>query len=89
MTTIEDLLQRLRANLRAHRRRASLTLKETAARAQMHVRHLQKIEAGKVNVSLQTLARLCLALKLSPNDLLREPPPQAAPEDRTTPLKTR
>jgi DNA-binding Xre family transcriptional regulator len=78
MITDKDLRQRLRANLRVHRLAASLSVREASALAQMHVRHWQKIEAGKVNVSLQTLAKLCLVLKITPSDLLGEPPPQAA-----------
>lgn len=82
MITLEELRQRLCANLRIHRRGASLTLKDAAARAQMHVRHWQKIEAGTVNISLQMLARLGVALDLNPQDLLRAPPPKGAPDDR-------
>jgi len=40
----------------------------------MHWRHWQKIEAGEVNVTLQTLVRLGESLNVDPSDLLREPP---------------
>lgn len=53
---------------------AALTLKKASERAEMHWRHWQKIEAGEVNVTLQTLVRLGDALDIDPADLLREPP---------------
>jgi transcriptional regulator with XRE-family HTH domain len=84
MITEEALRQRLSTNVRAHRRAASLTLREAAARAHMSVRHWQKIEAGMINISLYTLARLSVALRLQPEDLLREHPPQEAQGERTT-----
>ena len=84
MITEEVLRQRLSTNVRAYRRAASLTLREAAARAHIHVRHWQKIEAGMINVSLHTLARLGVALRLHPKELLREPPPPEAQGEPTT-----
>lgn len=71
----EDVLrQRLRVNVRSLRHAAGLTLKKGSERAEMHWRHWQKIEAGEVNVTLQTLVRLGESLDVDPSDLLREPP---------------
>jgi transcriptional regulator with XRE-family HTH domain len=80
----EDILrQRLSINVRAMRYAAGLTLKKASERAEMHWRHWQKIEAGEVNVTLLTLARLGESLGADPADLLREPP-QRAPKSSSS-----
>ena len=71
--TQEDLRRRLAANVRAARKAAGFTLKVAAARAEMHWRHWQKVEAGEVNVTLQTLVRIGDALDIDPANLIREP----------------
>src|SRR5690242_8077144 len=68
--------QRLSINVRSLRNAALLTLKKSSERAEMHWRHWQKIEAGQVNITLQTLVRLAEVLDIDPADLLREPPPR-------------
>jgi DNA-binding Xre family transcriptional regulator len=76
----EDVVrQRLSINVRTMRNAAALTLKKASERAEMHWRHWQKIEAGEVNVTLQTLVRLGDALDIDPADLLREPPARVSP----------
>ena len=71
----EDVLKnRLSLNVRSLRHASAQTLKQASGQAVMHWRHWQKIEAGEVNVTLQTLARLGAALETEPADLLREPP---------------
>ena len=72
-TTQEDLRRRLAANVRAARKAAGLTLKVASERAEMHWRHWQKVEAAKVNITLQTLVRIGEALDIDPADLIREP----------------
>ena len=72
--TEEIIRQRLSINVRALRNSAMLTLKKSSERAEMHWRHWQKIEAGQVNITLQTLARIAEVLGTDPADLLREPP---------------
>jgi transcriptional regulator with XRE-family HTH domain len=39
----------------------------------MNLRHWQKIEAGEINVTLNTLAKLAQALGVDPADLLDDP----------------
>ncbi|MBI4702179.1 MAG: helix-turn-helix transcriptional regulator [Deltaproteobacteria bacterium] len=56
------LRRTLAANVHRARQAAGLTLEEAADRAGMHWRHWQKIEAGEVNATLRTLARLAGAL---------------------------
>ena len=45
-----------------------------ADRADVHLRHLQEIEAGEVNVTLDTIARLARGLGVSSYQLLAEAP---------------
>jgi hypothetical protein len=76
-----ELRRRLSVNVRMHRSAAKLTLKVVAVRAAMHWRHWQKIEAGQVNATLQTLVRIATALAIDPSELLQLPSsfPPAAP----------
>src|SRR5262249_42675452 len=74
VATEETLRRRLAANVRTARNASSLTLKVASARVEMHWRHWQKIEAGEVNVTLHTLARLGDVLDIDPSNLLREVP---------------
>ena len=71
--TEEIIRKRLSINVRTLRNSARLTLKRSSERAEMHWRHWQKIEAGQVNITLQTLVRLADVLGIDPADLLREP----------------
>ena len=71
--TEEDLRRRLAANVRAARKAAGLAVKAASERAEIHWRHWQKVEAGEVNVTLQTVVRIGDALNIDPADLIREP----------------
>jgi transcriptional regulator with XRE-family HTH domain len=69
------LRRRLAANARRWRLARSLTVKKAAARAEMHWRHWQRVEAGHTNATLETLLKVANALNVEPADLLSEPPP--------------
>jgi hypothetical protein len=69
-----ELRRRLAANARRLRLTASLTVKQPAARAEMHWRHWQKVEVGHTNPTMATIVRVVAALRVDPSDLLREPP---------------
>jgi len=60
--------------LECHRARIAtssvLSIEEAAHRAKLHSRHWQKLEAGEVNVTIGTLARVSDALDLSVPELL-------------------
>jgi len=58
----QALRHRVGINLRALRQSAGLTLRKAAELAEIHWRHLQKIEAGEINITLYTLVRLACAL---------------------------
>jgi DNA-binding Xre family transcriptional regulator len=64
------LRARFAGNVRRIRGEHALTLEEAAHRAEMHWRHLQKLEAGETSPTLRTLARLAAALEVEPRDLL-------------------
>jgi hypothetical protein len=65
--------ERLRINLRALRNAHGLTVQRAATLVKVHWRHWQTIEAGEVNVSLETLERLARAMKVEAGELLRDP----------------
>jgi transcriptional regulator with XRE-family HTH domain len=69
----EAMFEHFRTNVRTLRLAAGLTLKNAAERAEMHWRHLQKIEEGQINVTLVTLARLAQVLQVEAAALLRNP----------------
>jgi transcriptional regulator with XRE-family HTH domain len=77
LATVERRIRkRIASNVRRQREKAELTLEEVAHRAGMHWRHWQKVEAGEVNATLKTLARLSDALGVDPAELLK---PEARP----------
>jgi transcriptional regulator with XRE-family HTH domain len=47
-----------------------MTQEAVAERLHMVPRHYQKIEAGELNVTLSTLCKLALALRVKPRTLL-------------------
>jgi transcriptional regulator with XRE-family HTH domain len=65
------LQERVGANVRAHRESQGLTQEQLAYRAGLATRHLQKIEAGKVNLTLRTIDRLCTALAVDAPNLFK------------------
>lgn len=58
-------------NLREARKRAGLRQIEVEAKAGVAYRHYQNIEAGKVNVTLETLCRLATAFGTSVANLTK------------------
>lgn len=74
MTRSERLEHRLRrriaVNVRAARVVCGLTLEEASHRADVYVRHWQKIESGEVGLTLKMIARLCVVLNVEPHELV-------------------
>ena len=68
-----ELQVRVGANLRRFREGLNLTQEDLAHAAELATRHLQKIEAGQVNVTLRTLGRLGSALGVEASILLEWP----------------
>ncbi len=66
----DAIQQQVGWNLRQAREAQGLSQEQLAHLAGLATRHLQKIEAGQVNVTLRTLARLGSALGVEPGRLL-------------------
>lgn len=73
MTTLDvkRLLRSIAANVRKHRTRIGLTQEELGEATGLAYRYLQDIEAGRKNVTVDTLVRLARALRVPPAGLLR------------------
>ena len=70
-TVSEKRLRRnLAQNVRRLRHERGLTLEAASDLAGVNSRHFQKLEAGEVNATLRTLARLADALGVRPEQLL-------------------
>jgi transcriptional regulator with XRE-family HTH domain len=63
------LRRALARNVRRLREQGGFTLEEVSYRAGMAWRHWQKVEAGEVNATLRTLARLADALGVTVTEL--------------------
>ena len=58
-------IKRLGANIRRERNARNLTQEKLAELADLHLRSLQKIEAGEINLLVTTVFRIKKALKCS------------------------
>jgi len=63
---------RVAYHLRRIRTAQGLTQEAVARRAGLAVRHVQKIEAAQLNLTLKSLAKLANALGVDPGELLSE-----------------
>lgn len=70
------LRRRVAANMRRLRREQGLTLAALAERADLHLRHVQRIEAAGANLTIGTLAKLATALGIDVTTLLERPSPR-------------
>lgn len=77
----QALTNLLGVNVARLRRDAGLTLRALAARSGLHLRHIQKIQRGDNNTTLDTLAQLATALDVDPAELLA---PTGKPIRRST-----
>ncbi len=68
----EVLIQHVGSRVREIRQDKKLSQTDVASRLRMATPNLQRIEMGRQNVTLSTLARLAEALGVRPLDLLRE-----------------
>jgi transcriptional regulator with XRE-family HTH domain len=69
------LRETIAENVKAQRRALGLSGVLAAEHCGLHVRHLQKIEAAALNLTLATLARLSAGLDIEAAYLLSERPP--------------
>ncbi len=66
-----DLRNYVAANARTYRERRGQTQEETAELAGVSPRYYSDLEAGRVNMTLETLRRLSSALSVEASELLR------------------
>jgi transcriptional regulator with XRE-family HTH domain len=59
-------------NIRAHRKASGLSQEKLAEKADLHSTYLSDIERGAENISVDALARIAAALRISLRDLFRE-----------------
>lgn len=67
----QAIRQRLAHHVRRLRASRGLTQEAVAHRAGLVLRHFQKIEAGEVNITLGSLAKIATALEVDVVELLR------------------
>jgi transcriptional regulator with XRE-family HTH domain len=72
MMTFPRYLRHLGRNIKAARARTGLKQIDVSAVSGLSYRHYQSIEAGKVNVTVETLYRLSKLYKISIHDLVRD-----------------
>lgn len=70
--TYEEVTRRIAQNVRQLRLEKGLTQEGLAHYAQIATRHLQKVEAAEVNITIDTLTNLANALNVEPAYLLEE-----------------
>jgi transcriptional regulator with XRE-family HTH domain len=71
MTTKEKALAKFGAHLRKLRESKGISLHELAATAALEYSQVQKIEKGKVNLTLMSILALADGLEVSPDTLLK------------------
>jgi transcriptional regulator with XRE-family HTH domain len=59
--------------IRSLREAAGWTLEKCAERAELDLKHLQKIESGQLNVTLVTLSRIATGFRVPLSDLFLHP----------------
>ncbi len=70
MTLKRKIQQDFGKALLKHRSKAKMTFETLADRANLSMRYVQDLEAGKKLPSIITLMKLCHALKITPDKLL-------------------
>ncbi|NPV89140.1 helix-turn-helix transcriptional regulator [Coprothermobacteraceae bacterium] len=70
----DEIRLRVAQNIRRVRNNRGFTQEELAHRARLASRHLQKIEAAQVNITLETLVKLARALNIDPVEFFHKPP---------------
>lgn len=59
-------------NIRKIRKRSGKTQEEVASASDLTSKHLQEIEAGRINLTLQTLTRIAASLHVRPEQFLKQ-----------------
>lgn len=72
MATLAQIQRTLAKRVRLRRKALGLSQEQLAERATLDVRHVQKIEAADINMTLATLCKISSALRLPITDLLSD-----------------
>lgn len=68
----EEVIQSVSKIIRAERKKQGITQEELALRSNIHWRHVQRFETGKLNPSLSTFIRIAKGLKIPADELLKK-----------------
>lgn len=60
------------ANIKKYRKVNNITQDVLATKSDLALRHVQRIEAGEINITLRTLIKLSDSLKVNPADLVKD-----------------
>lgn len=77
---VAALIASVGVNVARLRKARGMTLSEVSQRSGLHLRHVQKLEAGQLNATLQTLGRLAVALEVTVPEIVNptaEEPPRS------------
>lgn len=66
-----DILKIVAKNIRHYRLKADLSQEKLAEYADVHRNYIGRVERCEINLSLVQLARIAIALKIHPADLLK------------------
>ncbi|MCB0272643.1 MAG: helix-turn-helix transcriptional regulator [Bdellovibrionales bacterium] len=67
----QDIKKIIANNIRTSRESQGWSQEEAAHRVNVHFRHYQKIEYGKVNVTIDTLVKVCKGFGINIQDLFK------------------
>ncbi|MDY3013911.1 MAG: helix-turn-helix transcriptional regulator [Evtepia sp.] len=67
------------------RKRLGLTQTQVAEAAELSDRAYADIERGTVNMRMDTILRICRALRITPDEILTECPDQPSPSQKNSP----
>lgn len=63
-------ITRVGVNVRRLRKARGMTLSEVSRRSGLHLRHVQKLEAGQLNATIHTIVRLAIAFEVAASEIL-------------------
>lgn len=67
---ISEYKSRVGKRIKKQRQKQDLTQQDLASYLQLSRTHITNIEAGKIDINLSTIWKLCKSLKTNPDDLL-------------------
>lgn len=68
----EQKISEIASRIRELRKSRNMTIQELAYRCEMERSNMSRIEAGKTNLTIKTLCKICIALGVELNDILSQ-----------------